>query len=159
MTTINERLWERRLAGDSVWLVEAYAAWCPACKAFMPTYLQAAELMRDDDVEVGAVNCERNSRICADWLSVRAYPTVLLVNREHGIVQLYDEDAPRTAEAMREWALRVAAEWRYLFSTSTALHLDAAAFGENVLADETCAWLVMFTDGLACSPCLSLIHI
>jgi hypothetical protein len=38
VTTLTERLWERRLTGDTVWLVEAYAAWCPACRAFLSTW-------------------------------------------------------------------------------------------------------------------------
>ena len=38
MTTLSERQWERRLQGEAVWLVECYAAWCPACRAFVPTW-------------------------------------------------------------------------------------------------------------------------
>ena len=65
VTTLSERQWERRLVGDTVWLVECYAAWCPACRAFMPTWQATGALMRDDDVEVGAINCEKNRQVCA----------------------------------------------------------------------------------------------
>ena len=38
ITTLTERIWERRLSGDTVWLVQCYAAWCPACRAFVGTW-------------------------------------------------------------------------------------------------------------------------
>ena len=66
ITTLSEKLWERRLIGDSIWLVKCYAAWCPACKANMPQYHSTAELLKDEsEVEVGAINCEKpmNTRI------------------------------------------------------------------------------------------------
>ena len=66
MTTLSERQWERRLVGDTIWLVECYAAWCPACRASMPTWQAAGALMRDDDVEVGAINCEKQRQVCTD---------------------------------------------------------------------------------------------
>ena len=108
--------------------------------------------MRDDDVEVGAINCEKQRSVCADWLAVSAYPSIVLLNRRHGTVQLYPEGEARTPEAIREWALAVAAEWRYLFAASNVTSLDAGSFGGAVLHSEA-AWLVMFSDGLVCSQC------
>ena len=53
ITTLTERIWERRLVGESVWLVKCYAAWCPACKAHMGQFFATAEKLRDEvEVEV-----------------------------------------------------------------------------------------------------------
>ena len=152
VTTLTERLWERRLVGETVWLVEAYAAWCPACRGFVQAWQATGALMRDDDVEVGAINCEKNRDVCADWLSVSAYPSIVLLNRQHGTVQLYPEEEERTPDAIRSWALAIAAEWRYLFAASNVASLDAESFGATVLRSES-AWVVMFSDGLVCSQC------
>ena len=55
VTTLTEKIWERRLAGDAIWLVKAYAAWCPACKANMAQFHAAAEMLRDEaEIEVRA---------------------------------------------------------------------------------------------------------
>lgn len=61
----NGRLWERRLIGDSVWLIKAYAAWCPACKAHMPQFHAAAELLRDsEEVALAAILTSGNMLAC-----------------------------------------------------------------------------------------------
>ena len=52
VTTLTEKLWARRLVGETVWLVEAYAAWCPACRGFVNTWQATGALMRDDDALV-----------------------------------------------------------------------------------------------------------
>ena len=55
VTTLTERVWERRLHGDAVWLVKCYAAWCPACKAHVGQFHSTAEKLKDEvEVEVGA---------------------------------------------------------------------------------------------------------
>jgi hypothetical protein len=38
---------------------------------------------------MGALNCEKNNRICADWFEISSYPTVVMINKEHGMVQRY----------------------------------------------------------------------
>ena len=152
VTTLTERVWEKRLVGETAWLVEVYAAWCPACRAFVNEWQATGALMRDDDVEVGAINCEKNRDLCADWLAVSAYPSIVLLNRQHGTVQLYPEGGDRTPDAIRSWALAIAAEWRYLFAASNVTSLDAGSFDATVLRSER-AWLVMFSDGLVCSQC------
>ena len=91
-------------------------------------------------------------QVCAEWLAVSAYPSIVLLNRKHGTVQRYPEAEPRTPEAIRTWALAVAAEWRYLFAASNVTRLDAASFGGAVLRGSL-FWVVMFTDGLVCSQC------
>ena len=204
ITTLTEKIWERRLVGDTVWLVKAYAAWCPACKAnmaqawrrrlppphtayagrvraphhaqahsmraphaaasaatpprlcpFRSQFHSAAELLRDEtSIDVGAINCERagNKRICADWLSVDAYPSLLLLNRHHGMLARYPKDDDKTAEKVRAWTLRTATEWRRLMQASAVVAIDAAEFDSAVMEDER-AWVVLYTDGLTCAPC------
>jgi hypothetical protein len=38
ISKLTEKLWPRRVAGDSIWLVEFYAPWCSACGSFVETY-------------------------------------------------------------------------------------------------------------------------
>ena len=151
ITTLTERIWERRLVGESVWLVKCYAAWCPACKAHMGQFFATAEKLRDEvEVEVGAINCERpeNKRICTDRLAVDAYPTLLLINRKHGTLARWPSNTEKAPDAVAAWALQTAHEWRSLFLTSDLVALDATSFAARVLADEERAWVVLFTDGL-----------
>ena len=159
VTTITEKNWERRLGGDSIWLLEAYAAWCPACKAAMPKFHSTAELLKDrsDLVEVGAVNCERAGmkKHCADWLAVDAYPSFYLLSLDQTALAKYPKDAEVTAAKLASWAVDTAHGWRtHLFPASNLTNLDASSFEAAVLADaERRAWVVLFTDGLTCAPC------
>lgn len=123
----------------------------------MPQFHSTAERLKEsDDVEVGAINCERpgNKQICSDWLSVDAYPSLLLLNRRHGTLARYPSADSKAAEEVARWALATAREWRLLFTTTANVaHLDAEGFGERVLDDARRAWVVLFSDGLACAPC------
>ena len=88
-----------------MWLVKAYAAWCPACKAHMPQFHRTAELLQDESaVDVGAINCERAAakKLCADWLAVDAYPSLYLLNRKHGA--LAGEERTRAAARPTGWS-------------------------------------------------------
>jgi thiol-disulfide isomerase/thioredoxin len=152
VTTLTEKLWERRLIGDSIWLIECYAAWCPACKNFVPHWRETAKLMKDDDVEVGAVNCEKQRTICGPWFDVASYPSIVMINRKHGMVQRYRKKE-RKPEEIREWAKTIADEWTYLFHASNVTTIEAPAFRRTVLEDEKSMWIVMFSDGLACAQC------
>ena len=42
ITTLTEKLWDKRMTGDAIWLVEGYAAWCPACKSYVQVSLPLA---------------------------------------------------------------------------------------------------------------------
>lgn len=106
-------------------------------------------------MEVGAINCEKpaNKRICTDWLSVAAYPTLVLLNRKHGTLATYPKDEVKSSERVRAWALDTAREWWYLFDHANVSQLSAQTFTSAVIDDEQRAWIVLFTDGFACAPC------
>ena len=106
-------------------------------------------------MDVGAINCEKpmNRRICTDWLAVGSYPSILLINRHHGTLARYPKDTDKGATRVASWARDTAKEWRTLFLTSHITHLDATNFDETVISDHERAWVVLFTDGIACAPC------
>jgi thiol-disulfide isomerase/thioredoxin len=87
ITSLTENLWEKRLFGKSIWLVEFYAPWCGGCKIFMPQFKKTALAMKDERIDVGAVNCETQKTLCT-WFQLKKYPTVFLVNREFGMRQV-----------------------------------------------------------------------
>ena len=57
-------------------LVEFYAPWCVHCQQMTGAWRKAA-LLLDELVTVGAVNCERQQRLC-QRTNIRAYPSVFL---------------------------------------------------------------------------------
>lgn len=57
------------------WLIKFYAPWCPHCQAMAPTWQQLAKTMRGK-LNVGEVNCDKESRLCKD-VGARAYPTIM----------------------------------------------------------------------------------
>jgi thiol-disulfide isomerase/thioredoxin len=42
ITSLTDKLWEKRLYGDAIWLVEFYAPWCPGCRNFRPQFKRSA---------------------------------------------------------------------------------------------------------------------
>jgi thiol-disulfide isomerase/thioredoxin len=89
ITALNEKYWERRLSGESIWLVEFYAPWCSACQRFSKGYKEVAKLLEEDEIETGAVNCQTEANLCAERFAIRSYPTIRLINRERGTQQEY----------------------------------------------------------------------
>lgn len=57
------------------WFIKFYAPWCHHCQAMAPTWDQLAKTMRGK-LNVGEVNCEKESRLCKD-VGARSYPTIL----------------------------------------------------------------------------------
>lgn len=154
IATLTEELWERRLAGRSIWLIKFYAAWCPASRNSRNEWRSVAQAVEGLPVDVGAVNCVRQKRICSDYVGISKYPTVMLLNREFGTMQQYSGGELK-AEAIREWAERVSSEWRWLFRTSH-VHWDLGreAFeAGGLVADSDAMWVVAFLDGRECPSC------
>lgn len=100
-------------------------------------------------LQVGAINCEKpaNKRLCADWLAVDSYPSLLLLNHKHGTLARYPKDGDKGARAVAAWALETAREWRHLFLRSSVRALDTHSFDEAVMQDEERVWIVRFADG------------
>lgn len=61
---------------QDLWFIKFYAPWCHHCQAMAPNWDQMAKEMKGQ-LNVGAVNCEAESRLCKD-VGVRSYPTILL---------------------------------------------------------------------------------
>lgn len=145
-------MWERRLSGDSIWLIEFYAPWCSHCQTFASEYKKTAVLLADDDIEAGAINCAKEQGLCGDRFGIRSYPTVRLINREHGTQQEFHNTNGLLAAPIAAWAKEVAAEWAWLFHAAKPARLNASNFAEEV-SSSTALWLVLFTDGFECGPC------
>ena len=73
ITLLNEKYWERRLSGESIWLVEFYAPWCSACQRFSKDFKATAALLEEDEIEVGAINCQTEASLCAELFAIRSY--------------------------------------------------------------------------------------
>ncbi|KAI2787585.1 hypothetical protein POX_f07957 [Penicillium oxalicum] len=56
------------------WFIKFYAPWCGHCQAMAPSWRQMAKEMKDT-LNVGEVNCEVETRLCAD-ARVNAFPTL-----------------------------------------------------------------------------------
>ncbi|TDH70875.1 uncharacterized protein CCR75_003731 [Bremia lactucae] len=75
--SFSEKDYDTMLKGhDTVWLVDYYAPWCPHCRHFAPIWEQVAKFYASTDkVQVGAVDCTKNSGICSNE-SITGYPSV-----------------------------------------------------------------------------------
>ncbi|CEJ59202.1 hypothetical protein PMG11_07834 [Penicillium brasilianum] len=56
------------------WFIKFYAPWCGHCQAMAPNWKEMAKEMKDT-LNIGEVNCEVETRLCAD-ARVNAYPTI-----------------------------------------------------------------------------------
>ncbi|PHH55037.1 Thioredoxin domain-containing protein [Ceratocystis fimbriata CBS 114723] len=57
------------------WFIKFYAPWCHHCQAMAPNWMQLAKNMKDR-LNVGEVNCEKESHLCSD-IKLDGYPTML----------------------------------------------------------------------------------
>mmetsp|Transcript_145438 Transcript_145438/g.466073 ORF Transcript_145438/g.466073 Transcript_145438/m.466073 type:complete len:797 (-) Transcript_145438:57-2447(-) len=153
IATLTEELWEKRLSGTSIWLIEFYAAWCPGCRNSREQWRDIARKVEHLPVEVGAVNCVRQRRICAEYVGVTSYPTVRLINREFGTMQNFKGGLD--VEEIPKWVERVAKEWKWLFHNAKVhMDLSRSSFAPGgAVADSESMWIVAFMDGLECPAC------
>lgn len=116
---LSEEQWLRRVGtGNSVWIVEFYAPWCGACQSFTQTYKAVAEALDEVvGVEIGAVNCAVEARLCNEVFGIRAYPTILAVNDLFGTRQEF-LNADKSVETVVAWAKTVSREWRSVISSA-----------------------------------------
>ncbi|KAJ5176065.1 uncharacterized protein N7482_001942 [Penicillium canariense] len=56
------------------WFIKFYAPWCGHCQAMAPNWKEMAKEMKDT-LNVGEVNCDIETRLCAD-ARVEAFPTI-----------------------------------------------------------------------------------
>merc|ERR1712194_225362 len=141
--------------GTSIWLIEFYAAWCPACLQMREKWREIARRMEPLPMEVGAVNCVRQRRICNDYVGVKAYPTVMLLNRQFGTMQQFRGGVD--VDEVPRWAQKIQKEWSWLFHNAVVhWNIGPAAFEAGGLVTQSeSMWIVTFMDGLECPACKS----
>jgi hypothetical protein len=119
----------------------------------VPNVKKLAELLKDEeDIEVGAVNCVTEPRICGEWFAIRAYPSFLAVNDLHGTRQEY-QDGIYEPEALATWVRKIAREWRYLLAQSNLHSITTAEQYHRTVINSTDFVIVAFMDGFECSSC------
>lgn len=153
IATLTEDLWERRLAGQSIWVIKFYTAWCPHCRNTRQSFREFAKSVENMTIEVGAVNCVRQTRICGEYVGVTSFPSILLINREYGMMQSWKQGIQ--AHTMAKWAEDVSMEWHWLFRHANVhWDLDSHSFLRGgIVAESASMWLAVFLDGRECPPC------
>lgn len=150
ITSLTGKLWNRRVSGSSIWLVEFYAGWCPHCQNFATDYMRIAELLQDTDIEVGAVNCEVEKDLCFTEFNVQAYPTFKMINKGEGTQQIFK--SPRSVDGMVEWARGLANEWKWLFTHGKLLEINFQNFNSEIIESQDFC-MILFIDGTECDSC------
>lgn len=182
ITNINEKIWrtlssknhERRGEESSsshsqgrkfnIWIIEFYAPWCGACQKFTETWKKLGESIashepsEDDDwfgvdIEVGAINCETNHKICQEEFNIRKYPTIRLVSP--GWQTQHEFENGGDAADIRESAFEIAAEWKWLFDRADLRELSGREDFDKYVMSSSNFHIVIFTDGERCGPCRS----
>lgn len=126
-------------------MVEFYAPWCVHCQEMVGEYKKLAILL-EDQVRLGAVNCERVNSVCSQN-NVRSYPTLRLFMPQHGLKTEIDEySGDHKAEAMYSWVE---------MTLSPAMVKLGSDFREVVLESDD-IWMVDFSAGDWCGPCSML---
>ncbi|AMR65681.1 MULTISPECIES: thioredoxin TrxC [Pseudomonadaceae] len=74
--TLNQASFAAQLKGDLPLLVDVWADWCGPCKAFAPTFAQAAAQLQGR-CRLGKLDSEANPQLSAQ-LGIRSIPSLIL---------------------------------------------------------------------------------
>lgn len=126
-------------------LVEYYAPWCVHCQQMTTAWKQAAQLLESDGVNVGAVNCERNERLCHEH-RIHSYPTIMLYtveSQQQGELYQSGDHSPEALVAFVHESIR-----------SSVVALTDQNFEQEVVRSQH-LWIVDYATGW-CGPCNAL---
>lgn len=130
--------WETWHTLGELAVVEFYAPWCTHCQTFVPGFKRAA-LLLEGQVKFGAVNCEKQQRLCQQF-GIGQYPTIRFFH--HGDAD--DFFGSHTTEELFSWV--------QMLMENRVVDITPQNFDELVVAPRT-PWLVDFSAGQWCGPC------
>ena len=90
--TVNQANFASQLKGDLPLLLDVWAEWCGPCRAFAPTFAQAAQQL-SGHCRLGKLDSEANQQL-AGQLAIRSIPSLILfrqgkeVARQSGAMSL-----------------------------------------------------------------------
>ena len=155
ITNLNENLFNVRVKGDQIWMLEFYAPWCTHCKTMTNTWKETAEEL-EGDVEFGAINCEANREWCMGprW-QIKSYPTIKIIHASEDVTETYPSQQPKTKEKLLAFARTAIADWNYLFYSKDIVSFTSFdLFNTTLLHDEKeHFWVVLFSNGFRCEDC------
>ena len=68
-------------------------------------------------MNVAAVNCAKEKLICSEYVDVRSYPGIAMINFHHGMKTfLEDSNISHDMKRFKEWTNDISSEWRYLIN-------------------------------------------
>eukprot|EP01127_Copromyxa_protea_P024045 TRINITY_DN9295_c0_g1_i1.p1 TRINITY_DN9295_c0_g1~~TRINITY_DN9295_c0_g1_i1.p1 ORF type:complete len:419 (-),score=80.19 TRINITY_DN9295_c0_g1_i1:33-1289(-) len=144
ITRLTGELWDRRVTGKGVWLINFYATWCAHCQQSVPKYKSVAGRL-DGVVEVGAFNCHKDQAFCQQF-GITEYPTFILIAPELQFQQKMQLHHGDLEAQLIDFVNSKANDWNKLAIQSALINLNATTFEEELKTSEE-FWIVVFVGG------------
>ena len=90
---------------EGINIVCFHAPWCPACKAFMPTYLAFVDMMKDKDktVNVISINGDEERELSKKY-NIKGFPTILAIVKKGNDEKVVEFPGPRSLEGLHAFS-------------------------------------------------------